>query len=234
MDISDIICKKELSDEEMSARIKERLAAMNPPVDPEKSKRSACDKLIKWVMNNEQRRTEFVTWFDLPSSKAHDMLEAIQEGSIITMSETIMKLSLAQVHKARIAMEMADTTSHGEAIHMKPRVAMSDSDFASTVKALQQGMYLDTVLATTQFNCKILAQMSQLIMTRPISQTMAPTYMTRSTVDAAFAKMRATMSTLTETQKAKLFDAILNSLGRVKRALERLDDADLEEVMRVL
>jgi hypothetical protein len=53
-------------------------------------------------------------------------------------------------------------------------------------------------------------------------------------VDAAYAKMRATMATLTETQKAKLFDAILNTPGRVKRALERLDDEDLEDVMRVL
>ncbi len=106
MDISDIICKKEMTDEEMSAEIKKRLEAINPPVDTEKSKRSACNKLVKWVMKNEKRHIEFVTWFELPCDQVQDMIDVIDEGNIFTMSETIMKLSLAQVHRARIAMEM--------------------------------------------------------------------------------------------------------------------------------
>ncbi len=136
MDISDIICKKELSDEEMSAEIKKRLEAMNPPVDPEESKSDVCEELIEWVMKNEYRRTELVAWFDLSPSQAEHVLDVIQKGRVTAMSKVIMTLSLAQVHRARIAMEMdmANATENVQNAQTVKQETATDDGHKATAK----------------------------------------------------------------------------------------------------
>jgi hypothetical protein len=146
MDISDIICKKELSDEEMSAEIKKRLEAMNPPVDPEESKSDVCEELIEWVINNEYRRTELVAWFDLSPSQAEHVLDVIQKGRIAAMSKVIMTLSLAQVHRARIAMEMdmANATEKAQKAETVKQEMAADDGHNATAEGAPSVVYMTT------------------------------------------------------------------------------------------